>query len=112
MRAGPLRQRVSVFKPVASNRNEFGEPNVSSVNMTRRWASIAPLQGNELMVAQQVNGKVTHEVTMRDLSDMDLQNNMWLEFNDGRNNRKLEIVSFMNTNERRREVKLMCAEAK
>lgn len=68
--AGTLRHRVTVQQLVAGSpqQNAGGEPDETWTDLVTRWASIDPLQGRQLVAAQQVNSEVTGVIRMRYLS--------------------------------------------
>lgn len=64
MRAGKLRHRIEIQKPVEVE-NPQGEPVKSWELVDTVWASIDPISANERFTALQVMGEVTHQIGMR-----------------------------------------------
>lgn len=64
MRAGKLRKRISLETPSRAQ-NSLGEDVATFGSAVSRWASIEPLSGNELIVAQSVTPIATHKITLR-----------------------------------------------
>ena len=62
--AGVLRHRIAV-QTEANARDENGGVVKSWNTAATRWGRIRPLSGRELTAAQQVDSRVTHEITLR-----------------------------------------------
>ncbi len=104
MNAGKLRHRVTVEQPTASS-DGYGGSTVSWTTFATAWAAVEPLSGREYFQAQQAQAAVTHKVTMRYLSGVTPR----MRVKHG--SRLLTIVSAIDTDERHRELVLMCEEA-
>lgn len=104
MRAGRLRHRVTVEQPSVADDGYGGQARSWSAFATV-WASVEPLQGHEYFQAQQAQATVTHKVTMRHLDGVTHDMRVKL------GSRALNIVSVIDTEERGRELVLMCEEA-
>lgn len=104
MRAGRLRHRVTVEQLLVTDDGYGGQSQAWSTFATV-WASVEPLQGREYFQAQQAQATVTHKVTMRHLDGV--THDMRVKHGS----RALNIVSVIDTEERGRELVLMCEEA-
>lgn len=70
MRAGELRNRVTIEQPVVGADGQpaldpYGTPVVAWETFANRWAMIERLQGRELEYARQTVATVSHRVTVR-----------------------------------------------
>lgn len=61
---GLMDKRVDVLAPTRAT-NAHGEAIPAWETKAARWAKIEPLSGAELWRAQQVQGEVTHRITVR-----------------------------------------------
>lgn len=105
MRAGELRHRVA-FKADTPTQDDFGEPIESWTTYMTVWAAIEPLEGRELLLAQQVSAEVTIRVRIR----YDSANTVSPEHRIIEGSRILEIVNVINPLERNEKLTLMCKE--
>lgn len=64
MRAGQLRQRITIQQPTIVQ-DTFGEADVTWSTYIQAWASIEPLRGREALEAMSLQQEVTHRVRMR-----------------------------------------------
>lgn len=103
MRIGKLRHRVEL-KSVAQTPNTFGEMTDTWSTFATVWASVEPLKGRELLIAQQANSEVTLRVRLRYNSSIDVNDRVVI------GSRILEIVSIINPEERDWEQVLLCKE--
>lgn len=62
--AGQIRKRVAIQTAVTTRDDIGGWAEAWSTTLTR-WARVEPLQGKELLAAQQLEARVTHRVTLR-----------------------------------------------
>ena len=69
MRAGLLRHRVEL-QSSTMDPNDFGEPVPTWTTYATVWGRVSALRGEERWAAQQLSGKVTHEVEVRWSSDV------------------------------------------
>ncbi|MCI0349391.1 MAG: phage head closure protein [Acidobacteriales bacterium] len=104
MRAGTLRQRISIEQP-AETQNDFNEPVVTWSLYATRWAEVVPLSGEERLIAQQVNAEVTHRVRLRYLAGVTTKMRIVHK------GRVLDINTILNQDERRAMLELLCKEA-
>jgi len=105
MRAGELRHRVA-FKSDTPTQDDFGQPIESWTTYMTVWAAIEPLEGKELLLAQQVSAEVTIRVRIR----YDSGNTVSPEHRIYEGSRILEIVNVINPLERNEKLTLMCKE--
>jgi SPP1 family predicted phage head-tail adaptor len=64
MRAGLLRHRITLQRPVGTN-DEWGEPSPLWEDVVSVAAAIEPISGREFFSAQQVQADVTTRITIR-----------------------------------------------
>lgn len=103
MQAGKLRHRVELHS-ASTDRSDYGEQTETWSKYDTVWASIEPLQGRELMHAQQISAEITHLARMRYNSSAATEHRVIFGA------RTLEIISIINPEERNREMVLMCKE--
>lgn len=103
MRAGRLRHRVELQEPL-QEQDAAGQPISTWRTVGRRWASVEPLTGQELLRAQQFGAETTIRVRMRFMERLTPK---WRLRHEGRT---LEIVSLIDRGERGRELELLCKE--
>lgn len=104
MRTGLLRHRVTIQKPISTANDDYGAPIIIWEKVLDTWASVEPLSGREYFDAQQVNADVTHKASMRYQFGIDSTMRILL------GSRMLLILEVLNTEERSRELTLMCRE--
>lgn len=110
MRSGTLRHRVELQEPTRA-KSESGAPKPTSWRTFRECrASIVPLSGRELLLAKQVEARVTHELRVRKDPSSDVRTSHRVLFKDGARNRVFEVLGVTNTEERDRELVLSCVE--
>lgn len=122
--AGDLDKRVRVQKLVSPSPdpamgNEYNAPlnradDRNWPTVVTRWASIKPLSGRELFMAQQVRADVTHKVVLRYFKDgttfslrAGVKPTMRLVYQQ---RRKLNVVSCIDIDELHEELELLCIE--
>lgn len=103
MRIGKLRHRVEL-KSLSQSQNEFGEPVDTWSTFATVWASVEPLRGRELLLAQQANSEVTIRVRVRYNSSIDPTDRVVI------GSRILEILSVIDSEERNWQQELLCKE--
>lgn len=69
MQAGPLRHRVTI-ETKREERDAHGGIVEVWAPLTTVWAAVEPLQGRELFLAQQVDARLSHRVTLRYQADI------------------------------------------
>lgn len=106
MRAGKLRHRISIQRVIETQESSYNEPTGQWVLFAEVSASIVPLSGRELIRAKQVELETDTEITIRYLDG--LSPKMRIVYRD----RVFEILSIINTEERNRELRLLCSEVK
>ena len=70
IRAGRLRHRVTVQRPVTS-RDSYGQDVITWTSAGDVWAAVEPLRGREYFDADQHTGEITTRVIIRWRSDFD-----------------------------------------
>lgn len=65
MRAGKLKQRVSIITPGATTRSADGAPIITFSTVLSAWAAVEPLSGNELFRGDYRYADDTVKITMR-----------------------------------------------
>ena len=104
MRAGRLRKRVSIERPVRTL-DAHGQPSVTWTEVAQVWAEIQPLSADEPKRALVVQGEATHRITMRYAPDLPGP-----ECRIRWNSRTFQITSRLNYMEISRELDCMCKE--
>lgn len=104
IRAGLLRHQVTLQRPRTSG-DAFGEERAEWEDVVELRAAITPVSGTEQMAAAQLAATVTHQVTTRYWPGITPR--MRLLYGQ----RVLNIVSVVDVDERRRELRMDCAEA-
>ena len=103
MQVGKLRHKVEL-KHLSQTQNTYGEPVDTWTKYADVWASIEPLSGRELLLAQQVNAELTLRVIIRYHSAMVVTDRII------KDSRTLEVVNIINKNERNEQMELLCKE--
>lgn len=106
MRAGKLRHRISIERAIETQDSSYNEAVIQWVLFAEVSASIIPLSGRELIRAKQVELETDTEITIRYLDG--LSPKMRIMYRD----RVFEILNIINTEERNREIHLLCSEVK
>ncbi len=102
MRAGTLRHKVTLQKPV-DTQNTYGEPESRWQTVSSNiWASVSPLRGREYLTAQQLASEIESRIVMRYRLDVTAKMKI-LKGTD-----EYLIESIINPDERNRELELMC----
>jgi SPP1 family predicted phage head-tail adaptor len=65
LRAGSLRHRVILQRPVETQNSVTGEMNIAWEDVATLWASIEPISAREFIAAQVEHSKVTTRITIR-----------------------------------------------
>ena len=105
MRSGRLRHRIYLQSKVVT-RDAFGSEVITwkSENPRPIFAGIEPITAREYFGSQQPKGEVTHKVVIRYFKGVQLDwRVLW-------GSRQFNIVSVINTDERNREMILLCKE--
>ena len=109
MRAGPMRQRVTI-QTLSESADGYGQRVQSWIDSGTFWASIKNLSGREAVNAKQVKADSTHQVTLRYVGTLfstpGLLPSMRLVFNG----RFFSILYINNVDERNREYQLLTQE--
>lgn len=102
MQAGKLRHRVSLQRRIDGSNGV--EPIVMYGTYATVWAEVTPLAGRDLMIAKQLSAKATGAVKIRYRNDMKITDRI------SHGGRFLYVNHIADTDERRRELVLTCAE--
>lgn len=106
MQAGKLRHRVTI-KALSNTQDSFGDESKATevwTEVATVWADVKPLQGRELIQAQQLHQETTHQVTIRFRRGISPTNK--LIFKD----RELHILGFIDDGEDQTMLLLQCVE--
>ena len=103
MGSGAYRHRITI-QSVTETADSFGAMTETWGTFAQVWASIEPLSGRELLQAQQIQADVTHRVRFRFLAGVTAK------MRGLYGTRYFNILSIINTDERDREIVLMCKE--
>lgn len=103
IRAGRMSHRVEVQKS-NETRTDRGGLEKGWETVVFRWASIEPLSGRELWLAQQVQSQVSHRIRMRYLQGVKSLDRL------KHGGRIFNIASVINVDEANRELELMTVE--
>lgn len=101
MKAGRLRHRVTIQKPVETQ-NTYGEAEVRWQDVATVWASVEPLRGREYLAAKQMVSEVEVRVVIRYMAGITAK----MKVVHGSDEYLIETV--INVMERDREIQLMC----
>ena len=104
MQAGKLRHRLAL-QSAATTRNSYGEKEKAWSTYDTVWGSVEPMQGNERVLAQQVNAKLSHKIRIRYNSSVTVQHRILFD------SRYFHINAIILPEEREAEMELMCSEA-
>jgi len=108
MRAGLRRHRITI-QYTTSAQNTYGEASATWKNDVTVWGAIFPLRGNEYFANQQVQGAVTHKVTIQYrtlISGLRISPKCRIVYGS----RNFGIKSVINPGERNIDLELMCVE--
>lgn len=105
MRAGQLRQRVTVKEPVRA-RDAIGGESITWREVAKAWCSIWPLAGRETPQAGQPTATVTYDVRLRKKAATDMKPDYRLEIAS----RVFQVVSVLNVEERGEQWRCLAVE--
>ena len=104
MRIGPLRHRLAIQNAAASQ-DEYGDDSDRTFSTDETvWGSVEPLNGRELLNAQQVQAETTHRIRIRYTTNAVSESRILFE------NRTFEIVSLINRKEKKCMLEILCKE--
>jgi SPP1 family predicted phage head-tail adaptor len=103
MRAGPLRQRVTI-KDKSVSQNTYGEEVITWTDVDTVWAAVEPLSGREFLEGKQITAEVSTRIRIRYRSGITPE--MQVVFGSI----TYDIHSIIHIEEREREIHLMCQE--
>jgi len=101
---GELRQRITIQSATRA-RDAHGQWVNTYATLVSRWAEVIPLDGRELEKAKALDASVTHRVKMRYYASLTPRMRIVHK------TRTLEVVSVLNTDERRIRTVAYCVEA-
>lgn len=104
MRAGKLRKKVEL-QSYATSRDDFGAEIETWSTYAKVWAGIEPLAGRELVYAQQVSETTKIRITIRYNSSVVAKHRVKFGL------RLFDINAIIDTDEKNKEMILMCSEA-
>lgn len=103
MRAGKLRHWITI-QTRTDTRDSYGEPISTWTTFDQVWASIEPIAGREYFASKETRSQSTHRMRIRYRSGITTKMRIsW-------DSRLFDIESILNTEERDRELILMCVE--
>lgn len=105
-RIGQMRHRIIIERLAegSPSQDAGGTPSVTWTTFSTEWCEITPLQGRELLAAQQMNAEVTGKVRMRYRPGVTAE----MRINFG--GRYMDILAVTNISERNRELVLFTKE--
>lgn len=101
MRAGQLRQRVTIQRKVVT-RDAYGEEDFTWANVATVWAAIEPARGRDFL--QATSEQVTYDTLIRARygANVDAENRItW-------NGQAYDVRSVITIEERRKELEIQC----
>src|SRR5262245_3733493 len=106
MRSGSLRHLVELQRLTAESPDQTpsGEPSEDWQTFATIYASIEPLSGRELFVALEHHPEATVRITIRYRNDVTAKERVVYA------TKIYNVLAPLNTEERRRELKLLCSE--
>jgi len=104
MRARSYRHTVDIQTVTESTADAYGGTTKTWATVETVQAAVTPLSGNELTIARQASERVTHRVEMHYMATVVPRAR--LKYGD----RVLNVESVLNTEERDRQLVVMCAE--
>ena len=107
VKAGKLWKRIGLERP-SNPQDASGQAVRNFTRIATVWASIEPLRGKLMFLAEKTTAEETHRVRIRYRSD--LQNDWRISYSTPAGDRTFGIVSISDTEERHRELVLMCRE--
>ncbi len=103
MRAGKLRHWITI-QTRTDTMDSYGEPIPAWTIFDQVWASIEPITGREYFASKETRSQSTHRIRIRYRSGITTKMRIsW-------DSRLFDIESILNTEERDRELVLMCVE--
>lgn len=105
MRAGPLRERLTLQSVEAGSQDDYGGSPESVSTFATVWGAVEPLRGVEMWKAQEVNPEISYRVRIRYRSGVVPTMRVITE-----DSKTLEVVSVVDLGERHRQMHLMCRE--
>lgn len=108
MKAGPLRERVTIEKPV-DTQDDIGGTVRTWETVATCWAAVEPLSGREFFAAQQVQASSTTRIRIRFREDITTKMRVRHDAGDSVEH-YYAINAVTNIQARREQLQLMCTE--
>lgn len=107
MEAGTLNRRITFLAPTAV-RDSYGEDDPTWAEVCTVWASLKPLTGRQLALAQAntATSTATHEIRVRYRADLEGKVNFRVRYGE----RSYSINSILNMEEANRELRIAATE--
>lgn len=103
VRIGELRHRVTLEEAQRAG-DGGGGASVSWLALTDLWARIRPVSGSEVVIAEQIAGRITHEIVLRYRAGL----RPAMRFTQA--DRTFHIAAVLDIDERRRLLRCLCRE--
>lgn len=104
MNIGKMRNRIKILKAVGVTNNTLGQSVPKFETFKTVWANVSPLTGKEYNESQIIRAETTYRIKIRYIPGV--VPDMKVEYN----NKKLDIISVLNVEERNVELHLICSE--
>lgn len=103
MQAGKLRHRITL-QAASTAKDGYGEDIQTFGTLATVWASIEPLRGRELLLAQQISAEITFRIRIRYNASLAAEDRVIF------GSRTFEIIAVLNKDERDEQIELMAKE--
>jgi SPP1 family predicted phage head-tail adaptor len=103
MRGGSLRHLVSIERGVET-KNEFGETVAEWQELTKAYAFISPVRGDEKYMSAEKHAEVSHSISMRYIDSISPKDRIVY------GGRVFDIEAVLNLGERNRQLKILARE--
>lgn len=103
LRIGPLRHRIAL-QAGSGTQGGYGNIPLTFSTYATVWASVEPLNGRELLNAQQIHAETTVRVRLRYLSTVTNKNRIVFD------SRTFEILSVIDNKSQKYRLELLCKE--
>lgn len=108
MRAGQLRDRVSILQRVEGTANTFGEPAITWPLRAEVPAGKETTGGQEVWIGRVKWSQIDYVITIRFREDLEQTDGIVLAAYDGQLVPELDILAVVDEEGRRRQLKLLC----
>lgn len=106
MRAGKLRQSVTIQSRTNDDQDSVGQPQDPWRGVVTVRADVEPLSGREYFNAQQIVSEVTTRITIRYRPGITTNNRVVLH--DSKGDTNYDVLDVIDVDMRHRELQLMC----